>query len=62
MVADYKATHPTRGDVMLTGDTAIVTWVSLVPGKGEPIASCDVFVYRDGHWRALYSQHSTAEI
>lgn len=62
MVADYKATHPTRGEVKLNGDTAILTWVSLVPGKGEPIASCDIFVYRGGRWRALYSQHSTAEM
>lgn len=61
-VADYKATHPTRGKVTLSGDTAILTWVSLVPGKNEPIASCDIFVYRDGRWRAIYSQHTTAEM
>lgn len=62
MVADYKATHPTRGDVTIDGDTAILTWISLTRGKGEPVASCDIFVYRSGRWRALYSQHSTAEI
>lgn len=60
-VAAYRASHPTRGDVTISGDTAVLTWVSLVPGRGEPVASCDVFVYREGHWRALYSQHTTAE-
>lgn len=62
IVADYKANHPTRGDVIINGDTAVLTWVSLVSGKGEPIGSCDIFVYRNGRWRALYSQHSTAEM
>ena len=62
IVADYKSTHPTRGDVTINGDTAVLTWVSLVPGKGEPIASCDIFLYRAGRWRAFYSQHSTAEM
>jgi hypothetical protein len=62
LVADYKATHPTRGDVVIDGDTAVLNWVSLAPGKGEPIASCDIFVYRHGRWRALYSQHTTAEM
>ena len=61
MVAAYKATHPSRGDVTINGDTAILAWVSLVADKGEPVASCDIFVYRDGRWRALYSQHTIAE-
>ena len=61
IVAEYRAGHPTRGDVTINGDTALLTWVSLVPGKGSPIASCDIFVYRSGHWHAIYSQHSTAE-
>ncbi len=61
-VAAYRATHPMRGDVVINGDTAILTWVSLVSGKGEPIASCDTFLYRGKRWRALYSQHSTAEM
>ena len=61
IVAEYRAGHPTRGDVTINGDTAVLTWVSLVPGKGAPIASCDIFVYRNGRWHAIYSQHSTAE-
>ena len=57
----YRATHPTRADVSIAGDSAVLTWVSLVPGRGEPVASCDIFVYRGGRWRALYSQHTSAE-
>ncbi|MBS0482784.1 MAG: nuclear transport factor 2 family protein [Proteobacteria bacterium] len=61
MVAAYRAAHPSRGEVILNGDTAIVQWISLVDGKGKPVASCDVFVFRNGRWHALYSQHTTAE-
>lgn len=57
-VAAWKAAHPTRGDVVFFGDTAVLRWVSTNPG--EPVSSADVFVFRDGHWRAIYSQHSTA--
>lgn len=59
-VAAWKATHPTRADVVIVGDTAVLTWVSTRPEAGEPVSSCDVFVYHDGRWRALYSQHSGA--
>jgi len=26
-------------------------------GISGAIQSCDIFVYRGGHWRAVYSQH-----
>lgn len=56
----WKAAHPTRADVTIIGDTAILTWVLAKPGDAEPVSSCDIFVYRDGQWHAIYSQHSTA--
>jgi hypothetical protein len=56
----YKAAHPHHGEVSFFGDTAIIKWVSDKPGAGEPVSSCDIFVYRDGHWHAIYSQHTTA--
>lgn len=59
-IAAWKAAHPLRGDVAIFGDTAVLTWVSTKAGSGEPVSSCDIFVYRDGHWRAIYSQHSDA--
>jgi hypothetical protein len=58
--AAWKAAHPTRPDVTINGDTAILKWVLVKPGAGDPVSSCDIFVYRDGRWQAIYSQHSTA--
>jgi hypothetical protein len=61
-VAAWKAAHPVRAEVAITGDTAVLTWVSTKPGSGEPVASCDIFVYRDGRWHAIYSQHTSAGV
>jgi Tfp pilus assembly protein PilW len=57
-VADWKRQHPSRADVTLFGDAAVVTWASTAPAT--TVYSSDIFVYRDGHWRAIYSQHSNA--
>jgi len=57
-VAAWTAAHPDKSVITLAGDTAIVVWTSLE--VGERVYSCDVFVYRNGHWRALYSQHTAA--
>jgi hypothetical protein len=57
-VADWKAQHPSRADVRLFGDTAVVNWTSTAPDAA--VFSSDIFVYRDGHWRAIYSQHTGA--
>lgn len=52
--------HPSKTTVVLDGDTAVLSFY--VPEKGAQggVRSSDVFVYRDGAWRALYSQHSRA--
>lgn len=57
-IAAWKAEHPLRGDVVLNGDTAVLTWVSLKPSAGQPISSSDIFVYRGGRWHPIYSQHT----
>ena len=57
-VASWKASHPIKPDVLIIGDTAILKWV-LVNEAGS-ITSSDMFVYRGGRWRAIYSQHTTA--
>ena len=57
-VADWKARHPSRANVTLFGDTAVLTWTSAAPDAA--VYSCDIFVYRGGHWRAIYSQHTGA--
>ena len=59
-IAEWKAAHPTRPEVTIYGDTAVLTWVSAAPEKAGAVLSSDIFVYRKGHWRAIYSQHSTA--
>jgi hypothetical protein len=54
----YRAAHPYKTSTLIVGDTAVLTFA--LDGGSMPIMSCDVFVYRDGHWRALYSQHTSA--
>lgn len=60
LVKQWQAAHPTRGDVAMFGDTAILSWVSTSPATAEHVSSVDIFVYRGGEWRAIYSQHSSA--
>lgn len=56
-VAAWRAQHPSHGEVALFDDTAILTWISDAPESRGKIQSCDIFAYRAGHWRAVYSQH-----
>ena len=56
-VAAWRLQHPSHGEVALFGDTAILTWVSDAADSRGKVQSCDIFVYRDRHWRAVYSQH-----
>lgn len=59
-VKAWRAAHPSLTSAVIRGDVAILTF-SLDKGPDpKPVMSCDVFVYRDGHWRALYSQHTEA--
>lgn len=61
-VADWKATHPSRPIVAISGDTAILTWVITSADGTDRISSSDIFVYVAGRWRAAYSQHSSASL
>jgi hypothetical protein len=58
--AKWKAAHPNRTSVVITGDTAILTFTLDRSGSPASVLSSDIFVYRSGHWHALYSQHSEA--
>ena len=60
MIEKYFVDHPTDMAVEISGDTAVLTFTAVNDAK-KLIRSCDVFVYRGGHWRALYSQHTDAE-
>jgi hypothetical protein len=57
---EWRVTHPYLMSVKIIGDTAVLTFTLNKPDSPRRIMSCDIFVYREGHWRALYSQHSTA--
>jgi hypothetical protein len=59
-VEQWKAAHPSRTSTVITGDTAILTFTLNRPGSPAAVLSSDIFVYREGRWRALYSQHSEA--
>jgi hypothetical protein len=59
-IAAWRAQHPTQGKVALFGDTAVLTWMTAGTTNAGMVMSCDIFVYRDGRWRAIYSQHSDA--
>lgn len=57
-VEAWRKAHPTRQSVVLHGDVAILTFSD--PKTGH-IRSSDTFIYRDGGWHALYSQHAKVE-
>jgi len=50
--------HPTRKSVVMHGDVAILSFSD--PGTGRVLSS-DIFIYQDGGWHALYSQHAKVE-
>ena len=58
----WRDQHPLRGEVVIVGDTAALTWISTKTPDAQPVSSCDIFVYRAGRWRALYSQHTDASL
>jgi hypothetical protein len=56
--AEFRAQHPLVEHVLLEGDTAILQFESTKPDEQGLILSVDVFTYKDGRWRGLYSAHS----
>ncbi|MCX7513391.1 nuclear transport factor 2 family protein [Frateuria hangzhouensis] len=54
----WRKTHPSGQQVVLQGDTAILSFYDPALGPVRGVRSSDVFVYVDGRWRAIYSQHS----
>ena len=54
----WMKAHPTRKSVVMRGDVAILSFSDPRTGR---VRSSDIFVYEDGGWHALYSQHSKAE-
>jgi hypothetical protein len=60
-VREWREQHPNHAEVRIYGNTAVLTWVADDQNTKTPIYSCDIFVYQNRHWHAIYSQHSTAE-
>lgn len=60
-VEQWRAAHPYRTSVEINGDVAILSFALSKGVDPKPVMSCDIFVYRGGRWRALYSQHTEAE-
>ncbi|HUB89290.1 MAG TPA: nuclear transport factor 2 family protein [Dyella sp.] len=56
--AAYQRQHPIGSTVVVRGNTAIVTFYDPASGPQNGVRSSDVFIYVDGHWHALYSQHT----
>jgi len=57
-VEDWLKTHPSGKAVVIHGDIAILSFYDPAKGAASDVRSSDVFVYVDGRWHALYSQHS----
>lgn len=56
--ATYKKEHPYGSAVVIQGNTAVVSFYDPTLGPQKGVKSSDVFVYVDGHWHAIYSQHT----
>ena len=59
-VEKYRAAHPYETSALISGDTAILTFHLKAQAPEKGITSSDIFVYRDGQWHAIYSQHTDA--
>ena len=59
--ATYVTAHPSGISVLLQDNTAVLSFYSKALGPEKGVKGSDIFVYVDGHWHAIYSQHSTAQ-
>lgn len=59
--AAYRAAHPSRTQVVLEGNTAVLTFYAPALGPEKGVRSSDILVYDDGRWHAIYSQHSNVQ-
>jgi hypothetical protein len=59
-VAAWQKAHPSGTSVVLRDNVAILSFYDLKLGPQKGVKSSDIFLYVDGHWHALYSQHASA--
>jgi hypothetical protein len=59
-VEKWRAAHPYETSAVITGDIAVLTFHLKAQAPEKGIMSSDIFVYSDGQWHAIYSQHTDA--
>ena len=57
-LAAYRKTHPYGTSAVLRGNLAILSFYDPALGPQKGVESSDVLVYAQGHWHAIYSQHT----
>ena len=57
LAAEFRKAHPAIEKVIISGDTALINYLSADPQTEGEVLSIDVFVYDHGRWRALISTH-----
>lgn len=56
----YIKAHPSGTQIVMHGDLAIISFYKPDLGPTKGLKSSDIFVYENGGWHAIYSQHSDA--
>lgn len=59
LAAEFRKAHPVVERVVITGNTALLSYHSTDPQATDDVRSIDVFVYDQGRWRALVSTHNS---
>ncbi|MGH7690801.1 MAG: nuclear transport factor 2 family protein [Gemmatimonadaceae bacterium] len=59
LAAEVRKAHPTIEKVVITGNTALLSYYSADPQAEDEVLSLDVFVYDHGRWRGLASMNSS---
>ena len=57
LAAEFRKAHPAIEKVVISGDTALLSYHAADPQASDDVLSMDVFVYNEGRWRALASIH-----
>jgi hypothetical protein len=60
LAAEFRQAHPVIEKVIISGDTALLSYLSADSKTEGQVLSIDVFVYNQGRWRALVSTHNSA--
>jgi hypothetical protein len=59
LAAEFRKAHPVIEKVVISGDTALISYHAPDQQSQEDVRSIDVFVYNQGMWRALVSTHNS---